>query len=605
MKPDDAALKLGLALSGGGFRAAFFHLGVLSQLAKAGVLPRISILSTVSGGSIIGAYYVLRLQREIEQAGYGSLGPDAYVELMRKVEVEFAEGVKANMRTRTFADFVSNVKMVAPTYSRSDRLGELLDRYFFLRAKEGRVGGKGEKVEIAELPEPRTGVPELVINATTLNTGHAWRFERESMGESWPDSAVAWDIDRSDTYFRASGYAAMVEKRSHFSIGKAVAASAAVPGLFHPLAVSDLYENRLQLVDGGVFDNQGVDALIRHGCTHVIVSDAGGQMGAIEVAPTAFLGVALRSSSIQYGRVRQACLERLAKHLPLERLTIVHALKGVPARTHPWRNERGDFEDDVEDEQERPPEIAPMRVEVQKLLAGVRTDLDAFNDVEANALMLSGYLLAEREVATGAGELAQIGTQPDASRPFAFERIRLWIDPPSDRFGKLLGAARSRFGKLLRIRPLLAIPAGILAYLPIAVVVAALSFVAWRFGIRLLRAIPGVGDAVDYLADLFRTRPFAWALVSLLAGLALSYGFARYVSVVNRIPGETRRVARMAGSVRSLVNATTMVTRALVAVLAFFAAWPSIRLIDPLYLRAGRIEGPTPPDVSGVGDPIG
>ena len=30
--------KLGLALSGGGFRAAFFHLGVLAQMADKGIL---------------------------------------------------------------------------------------------------------------------------------------------------------------------------------------------------------------------------------------------------------------------------------------------------------------------------------------------------------------------------------------------------------------------------------------------------------------------------------------------------------------------------------------------------------------------------------------
>ena len=44
--------KIGLALSGGGFRAAIFHAGILLRLADEGLLESISGLSTVSGGSL-------------------------------------------------------------------------------------------------------------------------------------------------------------------------------------------------------------------------------------------------------------------------------------------------------------------------------------------------------------------------------------------------------------------------------------------------------------------------------------------------------------------------------------------------------------------------
>jgi hypothetical protein len=48
----------GLALSGGGFRAAAYHLGVLKRLRELGLLAQIDVLSTVSGGSITGAYWI-------------------------------------------------------------------------------------------------------------------------------------------------------------------------------------------------------------------------------------------------------------------------------------------------------------------------------------------------------------------------------------------------------------------------------------------------------------------------------------------------------------------------------------------------------------------
>ena len=46
---------VGLALSGGGFRATLFHAGVLWRLNELGWLPRVDRISSVSGGSIAAA----------------------------------------------------------------------------------------------------------------------------------------------------------------------------------------------------------------------------------------------------------------------------------------------------------------------------------------------------------------------------------------------------------------------------------------------------------------------------------------------------------------------------------------------------------------------
>ncbi len=53
--------KVGLALSGGGFRASFYHIGVLARIAEADILRHVDVLSTVSGGSIVGAHYYVLL----------------------------------------------------------------------------------------------------------------------------------------------------------------------------------------------------------------------------------------------------------------------------------------------------------------------------------------------------------------------------------------------------------------------------------------------------------------------------------------------------------------------------------------------------------------
>lgn len=51
--------RFGLGLSGGGFRAAGFHVGVFRKLRQLKLLERIDMLSCVSGGSIAGAYLAL------------------------------------------------------------------------------------------------------------------------------------------------------------------------------------------------------------------------------------------------------------------------------------------------------------------------------------------------------------------------------------------------------------------------------------------------------------------------------------------------------------------------------------------------------------------
>lgn len=55
--------RIALAISGGGFRAAAYGLGTLNALHLLGVLENVHILSTISGGTITGAFYALRCKQ--------------------------------------------------------------------------------------------------------------------------------------------------------------------------------------------------------------------------------------------------------------------------------------------------------------------------------------------------------------------------------------------------------------------------------------------------------------------------------------------------------------------------------------------------------------
>ena len=58
--------KIGLALSGGGYRAAAYHIGTLKALRKLGILDKVDVISSISGGSIIAAYYATHKEEFVD-----------------------------------------------------------------------------------------------------------------------------------------------------------------------------------------------------------------------------------------------------------------------------------------------------------------------------------------------------------------------------------------------------------------------------------------------------------------------------------------------------------------------------------------------------------
>ncbi len=69
--------RIGLALSGGGSRAAAFHRGTLRALDEIGLLRRIDVVSTVSGGSLFGAAWLAaRARGESDEAFLAKMGKE-------------------------------------------------------------------------------------------------------------------------------------------------------------------------------------------------------------------------------------------------------------------------------------------------------------------------------------------------------------------------------------------------------------------------------------------------------------------------------------------------------------------------------------------------
>jgi tetratricopeptide (TPR) repeat protein len=208
--------RVGLALSGGGFRASLFHLGVLARLAEVDGLRGVEVLSTVSGGSILGAHYYLEVRNLLRKKKDVEITREDYVEIVRRMIGQFLEGVQRNLRTRVLTNLLANLKMVFfKSYSRSHRLGELYEANLYSLVDDSHPSAEPRVMpQIAIQPaDAREGedfkpkfsnwrrqakVPVLLLNATSLNSGHSWQFTARWMGEPpglvGPESssATAW-----------------------------------------------------------------------------------------------------------------------------------------------------------------------------------------------------------------------------------------------------------------------------------------------------------------------------------------------------------------------------------------------------------------------------
>ena len=226
-------MRIGLALSGGGIRATVFHLGALARLARQSLLEDIVFLSTVSGGSLSGA---------LVRACSGNSWPasDAFPQ-------HTIPKARRLLTARSLDHAYLRRILLFPWALRHGRATALAGALQDCWSVSGHL---------SDLPDN----PKWIINATCYETGKNWRFMKKRMGDY------------------VTGYVAS----PRLSIGQAVAASSAVPGLVGSLKLDAgkfewfAYDRArtpqpqspqfrtLTLWDGGVYDTLGVEALFKN-----------------------------------------------------------------------------------------------------------------------------------------------------------------------------------------------------------------------------------------------------------------------------------------------------------------------------------------------------
>jgi predicted acylesterase/phospholipase RssA len=225
---------IGLALSGGGYRAAIFHAGVLSALERFGLTP--THLSSVSGGSIIASFYVM------------GGDPNAFPQFVK-------EGRFRLLRRLTYADQALTVipSFLSTKWSlggRTKAQAALLDDTFLRNTTIDDLRGRS--------------APKWIICTTDLL--HGWGIGifdegmiihpllREGERLAFRNAPLKKDSDRPVLMRRG-------EEKISSPVASLVAASGAFPIAFDAVRVT-FRGVPLLLSDGGVSDNTGLSLLL-------------------------------------------------------------------------------------------------------------------------------------------------------------------------------------------------------------------------------------------------------------------------------------------------------------------------------------------------------
>lgn len=367
---------IGLALSGGGFRAAAFHLGCLRALHDRGLLPRVRVMSGVSGGALVAALYA-----------YGPLEFASFDTMATKL---LAQGLHLAITRRFLTSrrgVQATVCLAALPFEGVASLGRyLVGMSGLFPASKVSTSGHATRLRhvnrttaLADVLAERIfsdrimstvthpGL-EVVLTACDLATGGAVRFGSHTSA----CSRIGVILD-------------------DVAVASAVAASAAYPALLPALEQRYRFRDRLGnecervllLTDGGVYDNLGLSVLnvnrddrytphVYDDVEYVVACDAGqGQLplAAPHIWPTRMARVV----RIMHGRAQHGQREPLYAASSSGRLSgFVYAYLGMQ-------------------DAHLPTEVADLVP--RDAVTGYPTDFAAMSRVHMNAIALRGEQL--------------------------------------------------------------------------------------------------------------------------------------------------------------------------------------------------------------------
>jgi predicted acylesterase/phospholipase RssA len=372
--------RIGLALSGGGFRATLFHLGVVRLLNETGQLSQVKRIGAVSGGSILAAHLVLHWEHYV-----GSK------EDFDKAAQEIIQFVQNDIRGQVIRRWIFAWLCLALPRLLMPRSPQRWTRTNLLQKQYSRLYKDKTLNDLRA-----SNRPHVYFYSTSLTTGVVCSFGR---------SGFRWH-DKYDNPLERSIAAPSTP------IAFAVAASSAFPPLFPPIEISNetlfcdkqMFPYSHYLTDGGVYDNLGIDKLSWYQKTTpeldlFIASDAQGNFDSELDTRFAFIvSRNVRASDLLMTRVSSMQIERLTAQSQIPRFVRIG----------------------IKMEIDNPGDPTLLLPESQRSLPSTRTDLDEFSPTEITALIAHGYSCARKT-------LIEAGLLTESNAPtFSWDPLRNW-----------------------------------------------------------------------------------------------------------------------------------------------------------------------------------
>ena len=252
LAPPEQFDNLGLSLSGGGVRAVGFHLGTLDVLERLGLLEKVSILSTVSGGSLVGIGYALFLKTRDQAQPPRSFG-DFYNDYFNFLP-----------QLNTMEELVKGLNEPSPS-GRRTVVGAMAriyrDHYFEPVYGDPKFG-------IFWDAQPEIHLKDMIFNATDFKTGLAFRFQRNMQNQDrigneqvFLEESHAQELYMADIMTTSSCLPALLEPMimpEDYRLPDAVKAD--IDTHFKTNCYVEL--DYVALMDGGMLDNQGVSGIL-------------------------------------------------------------------------------------------------------------------------------------------------------------------------------------------------------------------------------------------------------------------------------------------------------------------------------------------------------
>lgn len=268
---------VGLAVSGGGSRAATFAAGALEALANVrfveggqerSVLEAVTHMSSVSGGSLATAYYAVKKPDRSEPVLAGQQLSPAYQQFFAR----FKDDMQKNFQIRALGRQVLNFRVANPTkfaYSFAD----VWESHFF----------DGVNFSDLYVRAQHGDAPQVMLNGTIYNSGRrlvlttlppadfAYDFTGELRArlvarglQFTPEGKASFDrsVERAKNQFLPLTIENIGGDHRTLPVSLAVATSASFPPVVGPVTYQTAGSASYTHVgDGGLFDNLGTESL--------------------------------------------------------------------------------------------------------------------------------------------------------------------------------------------------------------------------------------------------------------------------------------------------------------------------------------------------------